>query len=75
VLKDGDVVEPGGQLTARLTPGHTRGTTTWTTTVETEASPYRVVLAGSTTRTKLVVFPVPSRHRRRLPAFARPWNR
>src|SRR5574337_721740 len=33
-LADGDVVEVGGvHLVAHLTPGHTRGCTTWTTTV------------------------------------------
>ena len=43
------VVELGGvKLTARLTPGHTRGTTTWTTTVEDGGQSYRVVFAGST---------------------------
>jgi metallo-beta-lactamase class B len=61
VLKDGDVVELGGvRLTARLTPGHTRGTTTWTTTVQDGGQSYRVVFAGSTSvnpGTKLVKAP------------------
>jgi len=49
VLKDGDVVELGGvKLTAHLTPGHTRGTTTWTTFVEEGGRTYNVVFAGST---------------------------
>jgi len=49
VLKDGDVVEVGGvKLAARLTPGHTRGTTTWTTSVEDGGRSYNVVFAGST---------------------------
>jgi metallo-beta-lactamase class B len=49
VLKDGDVVELGGvKLTARLTPGHTRGTTTWLTSVEDGGRLYNVVFAGST---------------------------
>jgi metallo-beta-lactamase class B len=49
VLKDGDVVELGGvKLTGRLTPGHTRGTTTWVTTVEDGGKAYAVVLPGST---------------------------
>ena len=48
-LKDGDVVELGGlRLTARHTPGHTRGTTTWVTTVEDGGKSYEVVFAGST---------------------------
>jgi metallo-beta-lactamase class B len=49
VLKDGDVVELGGvKLTARHTPGHTRGTTSWLTTVEDSGKSYRVVFPGST---------------------------
>jgi metallo-beta-lactamase class B len=49
VLKDGGVVELGGvRLTARHTPGHTRGTTTWLTTVEDGGRSYAVVFAGST---------------------------
>jgi metallo-beta-lactamase class B len=48
VLKDGDIVELGGvRLTARLTPGHTRGTTTWMTSVAAGGRSYTVVLAGS----------------------------
>ncbi|MFN0107776.1 MAG: metallo-beta-lactamase, partial [Blastocatellia bacterium] len=35
IIKDGEVVRFGGvALTAHLTPGHTEGNTTWTTTVE-----------------------------------------
>jgi metallo-beta-lactamase class B len=49
VLKDGDVVELGGvRLTARRTPGHTRGTTTWITSVEDAGRAYQVVFPGST---------------------------
>ena len=49
VLKDGDTVALGGvTLTARLTPGHTRGCTTWITTVEDGGRTYRVVFPGST---------------------------
>jgi metallo-beta-lactamase class B len=48
-LKDGDTASLGGlTLTARHTPGHTRGCTTWVTTVEEDGRPYRVVFAGST---------------------------
>ena len=50
----------GKELTARRTPGHTRGTTTWTTTVEDGGQSYRVVFAGSTSvnpGTKLVKSP------------------
>jgi metallo-beta-lactamase class B len=46
VLKDGDTVELGGvKLTARATPGHTPGTTTWLTTVEDGGRSYSVVFA------------------------------
>ena len=35
IVKDGDVVELGGtKLVARLTPGHTKGATTWTMKVQ-----------------------------------------
>ena len=45
-LKDGDTVELGGvALTALRTAGHTRGTTTYTTTVEDEGKDYVVVFA------------------------------
>lgn len=50
VLKDGDVVHLGDvTLEAHLTPGHTRGCTTWTTRVEDGGTSYVVVFAGSTT--------------------------
>lgn len=49
VIRDGDVVTLGGiTLMAHRTPGHTPGTTTWTTTVQDGGKPYRVVFAGST---------------------------
>lgn len=48
ILHDGDTVSLGGTvLTAHLTPGHTRGTTTWTLN-ETEAGrTLRTVIIGS----------------------------
>jgi metallo-beta-lactamase class B len=49
-LKDGDVVRLGGtSLSARLTPGHTRGNTTWTTTIEEGGRRHAVVIAPSMT--------------------------
>ncbi|WP_157898804.1 subclass B3 metallo-beta-lactamase [Luteitalea pratensis] len=49
VIGDGHVVSLGGvSLTARLTPGHTPGTTTWTMTVREGGQSYRVAFAGST---------------------------
>lgn len=48
VLHHGDTVSLGGvTLTAHLTPGHTRGCTTWTTTVREDGKPYDVVFSCS----------------------------
>lgn len=48
VLHDGDRVELGGTvLTAHLTPGHTKGCTTWTMTGEEGGQRYNVVIVGS----------------------------
>jgi metallo-beta-lactamase class B len=48
VLHDGSVVELGGsKLTARLTPGHTKGCTTWTMQVQEGGRPLNVVIVGS----------------------------
>src|SRR5437762_10889547 len=49
VLKDGDEVKLGGvTLTARQTPGHTRGCTTWTWRETAGDKQYDVVVIGST---------------------------
>ncbi len=49
VLHDSDSITLGGTvLKAHLTPGHTRGCTTWTTTVSEKGKTYKVVFAGST---------------------------
>ncbi|MBI3694858.1 MAG: subclass B3 metallo-beta-lactamase [Acidobacteria bacterium] len=49
VLHDGDEVKLGGvTLTARHTPGHTKGATTWTFTAEEGGRPYKVVVHSST---------------------------
>src|SRR6185503_18083175 len=46
VLKDGEQVSLGGTtLTAHLTPGHTRGCTTWTTDVTDRGRTYKVLIA------------------------------
>ena len=48
VFKDGGEVTLGGAtLVARLTPGHTRGCTTWTMKVEDAGRTYQVVIIGS----------------------------
>jgi metallo-beta-lactamase class B len=48
VLHDGDRVELGGTvLTAHLTPGHTKGCTTWTIVAEEGGKKYNVVIVGS----------------------------
>ena len=49
LLHDGDEVHLGGTaLTAHLTPGHTKGNTTWTMQVEDGGTKYNVVIVGST---------------------------
>jgi metallo-beta-lactamase class B len=48
VLHDGDTVELGGsKLTARLTPGHTKGCTTWTMQVQEGGRKLDAVIIGS----------------------------
>jgi metallo-beta-lactamase class B len=48
VLHDGDQVSLGGTvLVARLTPGHTKGCTTWTTKATEGGKTYNVVIVGS----------------------------
>ena len=48
VLHDGDTVTLGGTtLTAHLTPGHTRGCTTWTLKTAENGRTYDVVVVGS----------------------------
>jgi metallo-beta-lactamase class B len=48
VVSDGEAVRLGGMtLVAHLTPGHTRGNTTWTTTVEEDGRKLDVVFVGS----------------------------
>jgi len=47
-LKDGDTVELGGStLVAHLTPGHTKGCTTWTMQVEEGGKKLNAVIIGS----------------------------
>jgi metallo-beta-lactamase class B len=48
IIHDGDTVSLGGTiLTAHLTPGHTHGCTTWTTTAMESGKPYNVVFGCS----------------------------
>jgi metallo-beta-lactamase class B len=48
VLQDGETVKLGDAvLTARHTPGHTRGNTTWTMTVTDKGKKYLAVIIGS----------------------------
>ena len=50
VLKDGDTVRLGGTvLTAHLTPGHTQGCTTWTTSAVQDGRTYQVAFVCSVT--------------------------
>ena len=49
VLNDGDTLTLGDvTMTAHLTPGHTKGCTTWTTTVKDKGETYNVVFIGGT---------------------------
>jgi metallo-beta-lactamase class B len=49
ILKDGDTVTLGGiTLKAVLTPGHTKGCTTWTTEISEDGRMSKVLFAGST---------------------------
>jgi metallo-beta-lactamase class B len=49
VLKDGETVTLGGlTLTAHLTSGHTKGCTTWTTTLQQDGKNLFVVMVGGT---------------------------
>ena len=48
VLHDGEQVKLGGTvLTAHLTPGHTKGCTTWTMQVTDQGKQYQAVMVGS----------------------------
>jgi len=48
ILHDGETVSLGGStLVAHLTPGHTRGCTTWTTTAQDGGNTYNVVFSCS----------------------------
>lgn len=48
IIRDGESLTLGGiTLTAHLTPGHTRGSTTWTTRVESDGAPRDVVFFSS----------------------------
>lgn len=48
VIHDGDTVSIGGvTMTAHLTPGHTRGCTTWTMATQEAGKSYNVVFVGS----------------------------
>jgi metallo-beta-lactamase class B len=50
IIQDGEAVTLGGvTLTAHLTPGHTKGCTTWTMHVKDGGKSYDVVFIGSTT--------------------------
>jgi metallo-beta-lactamase class B len=57
VLRDGEQVTLGGtKLVAHLTPGHTRGCTTWTTTAQEGGKTYNVMF-GCSLRPPAVVTP------------------
>jgi metallo-beta-lactamase class B len=48
IIRDSESLQLADQvMTARLTPGHTRGNTTWTTKIQDGARTYNVVFVGS----------------------------
>lgn len=48
IIHDGQAVRLGDQtMTAHLTPGHTKGNTTWTTTIRDAEKTYEVMFVGS----------------------------
>jgi metallo-beta-lactamase class B len=72
ILEDGDTVALGGTtLTARLTAGHTKGCTTWTTTVMDGTRRYTVVLVGGTSINQGVHLVGNTRHPRIVEDYAR----
>jgi metallo-beta-lactamase class B len=67
LLHDGDLVTLGGTtLTCHLTPGHTKGCTTWTMDVTDDGKVYHVVFFGSTS----ILPGVPLTHNPQYPAMA-----
>ncbi len=59
VIHDKDTVTLGGTvLVAHLTPGHTHGCTTWTTTVEDAGKPYHVVFGCSLRAPNVITPPI-----------------
>jgi metallo-beta-lactamase class B len=63
ILKDGDTVTLGGvTLKANLTPGHTKGCTTWTTTVQESGKSLLVVFIGGVSINEGVKLVGNSRH-------------
>jgi metallo-beta-lactamase class B len=62
ILRDGDIIKMGDVvLTAYLTPGHTRGATTWIVNIVDEGKPYLVVFpdgAGFNPGYKLIKNPI-----------------
>jgi metallo-beta-lactamase class B len=72
ILRDGEKISLGGTtLTAHLTPGHTKGCTTWTTTVEDGGKPYHVVFVCSTS----VLSGIPLIHNSAYPNIASDYER
>jgi metallo-beta-lactamase class B len=61
VIHDGDTVSLGGAaLTAHLTPGHTKGCTTWTLKAQENGKSYDVVIVGSVSLNAAVLVNNPS---------------
>ena len=66
IVKDGETVSLGGTtLTAHLTPGHTKGATTWTMPLNTGGKTYHVLFFSSTS----LVAPTTLLHNQDYPAI------
>ena len=67
IVQDGDTVSLGGvTLTAHLTPGHTKGATTWTMPLEDGGKTYQVVFLSSVS----IADPTPLRNNPAYPGIA-----
>ena len=75
ILEDGDTVTLGGvTLKAHHTPGHTKGCTTWTMSVQENDETYRVVFVGGTSINQGVELVGNARHPRIIEDYARTFS-
>jgi len=71
IVRDGDMVSLGGvTLTAHLTPGHTKGATTWTMPLQQDGKTYQVLFFSSTS----IADPTPLLHNPIYPGIVDDYN-